>query len=85
MRSYDAFDAIDPFAAAASAFDCLTGTLADPESARLSHHELEDLLEARGRELLRLLFQGYLDQHERREREQTGAGAVRGADGCLRP
>ncbi|MDQ1033441.1 hypothetical protein QF035_011023 [Streptomyces umbrinus] len=62
MEPYDAFDAIDPFTAATRAFDCLKGALAGPESAALSHHELEDLVGLQGRELLRLLFQGHLDR-----------------------
>ncbi|MGW7148898.1 hypothetical protein ACWGIY_32395, partial [Streptomyces sp. NPDC054878] len=33
--------AIDPFAAAARAFDRLTAELADPASAALAHHDLE--------------------------------------------
>ncbi|MEV7394728.1 ISKra4 family transposase [Streptomyces sp. NPDC091215] len=88
MEPYDSFDAIDPFAAAARAFDRLTGVLADPQSAALPHHDLEDLIEAQGRELLRLLFQAHLDLRERRERDQVrhvGRGVVRGADGKVRP
>ncbi|WP_406446977.1 hypothetical protein OHB14_51010 [Streptomyces sp. NBC_01613] len=80
----ETFDAIDPFAAATRAFDRLKGALAGPESAALSHHELEDLVGLQGRELLRLLFQGHLDLREKREREQarqTEQAAVRGADG----
>ena len=87
MEPYDAFDAIDPFAAATRAFDRLKGALASPESATLSHHELEDLVGARGRELLRLLFQGHLDLREMREREQVRQAeeaVVRGADGQVR-
>ncbi|MFE4629367.1 hypothetical protein [Streptomyces mirabilis] len=42
MEPCDAFDAIDPFAAATRAFDALKGALAGPGSAALSHHELED-------------------------------------------
>ncbi|MCT9084810.1 ISKra4 family transposase [Streptomyces fulvoviolaceus] len=88
MEPYDAFDAIDPFAAAIRAFDCLKGALAGPDSAALSHHELEDLIEVQGRELLRLLFQSHLDLRERHEREQVrqpAQGGVRGADGQVRP
>lgn len=84
MKPYDAFDAIDLFAAATGAFDRLKGTLAGPETAGLSHHELEDLIEVEGRELLRLLFQGHLDLRELRERGEE-AKAVRGTDGRVRP
>ncbi|WKK26878.1 ISKra4 family transposase [Streptomyces olivoreticuli] len=88
MEQYDAFHAIDPFAAATGAFECLQGTLAGPESATLPHQDLEDLIEVRGRELLRLLLQAHLDLRERREREQdeqAGREAVRGMDGKVRP
>jgi hypothetical protein len=88
VEPYDAFDAIDPFAAATRAFDRLKGALAGPESTELSHHELEDLVGLQGRELLRLLFQGHLDLREKREREQirqTADRVVRGADGQIRP
>ncbi|MFD5126908.1 ISKra4 family transposase [Streptomyces olindensis] len=86
MEPYDAFDAIDEFAAAVSAFGCLQGDLADPATARLAHHEVEELIEERGRELLRLLFQGHLDLRARREREQPRTTAVvTGADGLVRP
>lgn len=61
MEPYDAFDAIVEFAAAVGAFGCLQGDLADPATARLAHHEVEELIEERGCELLRLLFQGHLD------------------------
>ncbi|MGA5135500.1 ISKra4 family transposase [Streptomyces olivoreticuli] len=84
MEQYDAFHAIDPFAAATGAFECLQGTLAGPESAALPHQDLEDLIEVRGRELLRLLLQAHLDLRERREREQDEQ-AGRGADGKIRP
>ncbi|MDX3715000.1 ISKra4 family transposase [Streptomyces europaeiscabiei] len=88
MERCDAFDAIDPFAAAASAFDRLQGDLAGLATAGLAHHAVEELFEERGRELLRLLFQGHLDLRARREREQAGrppAVVVTGADGLLRP
>jgi len=87
MEPYDVFDAIDEFAAAVSAFGCLQGDLADPATARLAHHEVEELIEERGRELLRLLFQGHLDLRARREREQPRPTAVvvTGADGQRRP
>ncbi|AZM56762.1 hypothetical protein DMA15_32735 [Streptomyces sp. WAC 01529] len=55
VEPYGALPGIDPFAAAARAFDCLTEELADPASTAVTHHDLEDLIEARGRELLRVL------------------------------
>lgn len=85
MQRYDTVDASDPFAAAARAFDCLTGELTGPGTAGLGHHEVEELIEERGRELLRLLFQGHLDLRARREREQPRPTGVAGADGLVRP
>src|SRR5439155_9276966 len=88
VEPYDTFDTSDPFAAAARAFDCLQGALADPGTAALPHHEVEEMIEERGRELLRLLFQGHLDLRARREREQTrrpSAMVVTGVDGLVRP
>lgn len=87
MKPYDTFDAIDPFAAAVRAFECLQGELAGPETAGLAHHEVEDLIEEAGRELQRLLFQAHLDLRARREREQLGRApdvVVTGADGLVR-
>jgi hypothetical protein len=88
MEPYDAFDAIDEFAAAVSAFECLQGDLADPAAGALAHHAVEELIEEQGRELLRLLFQGHLDLRARREREQAArppAVVVTGPDGIIRP
>jgi hypothetical protein len=88
VEPYDAFNPSDPFAAAARAFDCLRGDLAGPGTQTLPHHELEDLIEERGRELLRLLFQGHLDLRARREREASRRRptvVVTGADGLRRP
>ncbi|MDX2546867.1 hypothetical protein ACOT81_04945 [Streptomyces sp. WI04-05B] len=88
MEPYDAFHAIDPFAAGASTFDRLTQVLVGPESAELTHQDLEDLIGVQGRELLRLLFQAHLDLRERPEwyqMERTGREVVQGADGKVRP
>ncbi|WP_326674291.1 ISKra4 family transposase [Streptomyces sp. NBC_01257] len=82
MEPYDALDAIDVFAAATSAFECLKGTLATADTAVLAHHELEELIEAEGRELLRLLFQAHLDRRERADHHDVGP--VRGRDGRVR-
>ncbi|MFJ8955267.1 hypothetical protein ACIRO1_34765 [Streptomyces sp. NPDC102381] len=88
MEPYGALDAIDVFAAATRAFECLKGTLATARTAVLAHRELEELIEVEGRELLRLLFQAHLDGREHRERERTGhhdREPVRGRDGQVRP
>ncbi|MET8740778.1 ISKra4 family transposase [Streptomyces sp. NPDC004728] len=73
---------------AVRAFDCLKGALADPQATVLAHHELEEMIGVQGREVLRLLFQGYLDLRAHRERELphgAGCAAVVGADGLARP
>lgn len=88
MEPYDTFDVTDLFTAAARAFDCLQGDLADPQTAGLAHHEVEEMIEERGRELLRLLFQSHLDLRARREREQLHRPptvVITGADGLVRP
>jgi hypothetical protein len=51
------------------------------EAAGLQHAELEEQLGARGRELLRLMFQGHLDLLAAREERRDG---VAGADGVVR-
>ncbi|MEV8548171.1 ISKra4 family transposase [Streptomyces sp. NPDC051572] len=92
MKPYDTFDAIDSFTASARAFECLTSTLAAPQAAALAHHELEELVETKGRELLRLLLQDHFDLRAAREREQIqerllagNTEVVRGVDGLVRP
>jgi hypothetical protein len=93
MEPYAALDAIDPFTTATRAFGRLKGTLAGAETAALPHHELEDLIEVQGRELLRQLFQDHLDlralREEARDRARDGdveaeAVVVRGPDGRVR-
>lgn len=62
--------------------------MAGQESVALPHHDLEDLIDAEGRELLRLLFQAHLDLRKQRERERAGRlgrEVVWGADGMVRP
>lgn len=69
------------FAASQGKFEELIEHLQSPESQSMSHSELERELEARGRELLRQLYQDHL--------KVRGPGAVEepveGADGVERP
>jgi hypothetical protein len=51
----------DPFAASRSVFAALACELSAEDATRLGHAELEELLELRGRELLRQLLQDHLD------------------------
>jgi hypothetical protein len=56
--------AIDPanaFEAAREQFERLSARLVDEETARMTHAEVERLLEAEGTELLRRMYQGHLD------------------------
>jgi hypothetical protein len=68
----------DPFGPTRACFAELVGWLQGTDAAGLSHGELEDELDRRGRELLRQMLQGQLDLRAAAERR---AGAVRDADG----
>ncbi|KOT99270.1 hypothetical protein ADK70_04500 [Streptomyces rimosus subsp. pseudoverticillatus] len=57
------------FEAATIFFRALVADLASPKVDALAHHEVEVLLEERGRDLLRQLFQDHLNPRERREQE----------------
>ncbi|MFI6876356.1 hypothetical protein ACIBL6_23295 [Streptomyces sp. NPDC050400] len=54
MEPYDTASTADPFAASTSFFSTLVDLLTAPESGRLAHHDLEELLNVQGRLLLRL-------------------------------
>jgi hypothetical protein len=64
-------------------FDALVGELTGPDCAGATHAELEDVLTARSRELMRQLLQDHLDLRARREQrlpEVTDAeGVARGS------
>ncbi|MFJ2746229.1 ISKra4 family transposase [Streptomyces sp. NPDC087440] len=87
MERYDMPSSSDCFEAATNLFGALVTDLASPEAGGLAHHEVEDLLEERGRDLLRQLFQDHLDLREKREQEAVEQRRPRvfGADGLLRP
>jgi hypothetical protein len=68
----------DPFGRSRACFAELLGWLEGAEAAGLSHAELEDELDRRGRELLRQMLQGQLDLRGLRERR---AAQVEDADG----
>src|SRR6266568_2240300 len=81
-----ATDPTDPFAASRSAFTALTVELSAEPAARLGHAELEELLDLRGRDLLRQLLQDHLELRQVREERAVRACpvAVTGADGVTR-
>jgi hypothetical protein len=77
---------MQPFAASRTAFAALAVELGAEGAARLGHGELEELLEPRGRDLLRQLFQDHLDLRRLREERAVRAhpAPVAGADGVIR-
>jgi hypothetical protein len=90
MPEYAA-QAEEAFAQVRERFEETLGWLAGPVAGTLEHGELEDGLGERGRELLRLMFQGQLDLRavrEQRRRDVTGpegAPRVRAENGHGRP
>jgi hypothetical protein len=86
MERYAPVAGADPFAASADLFTVLTHELAGAEAASLTASQLEDLVEGRGREVLRQLLQDHLDLRAARE-EQAARGrhpAATGTDGITR-
>src|SRR5512142_1205610 len=63
------------FAQARKRYEEIEEWLSGPEAAALTHAELEDELGPRGRELLRLLFQGALDLRALREQRRENVAA----------
>jgi hypothetical protein len=86
MEAYATVPPGDPFAASRSMFAALADELAGPAAAGLTVCQLEDLLDERGREVLRQLLQDHLDlravREERDAREHRGP--VTGPDGITR-
>jgi len=70
----------DRFAVAEASFSGLVRRLQSEDTARMSHSDLETLLEREGRELMRQLLQAHLDLRA----HATPAGPVVGADGVER-
>ena len=69
-----------PFDAARHHFDALLSRLGSGEAARMTHTELEAVVEKEGREAMRLAVQGHLDLRAEREREALPDSVV-GTDG----
>jgi hypothetical protein len=86
MAAYATVPPDDPFAASKGMFDALAGELAGPEAAVLTACELEELLDERGREVVRQLLQDHFDLRKIREEQQARErpGPVEGADGITR-
>ncbi len=88
MKRYDTHATTDPFARSVSAFETLTGTLSGGQAGTWTHAELEEHLDAAGRDLLRQLLQDHLDLRTLREEDQVRAGTrpvVVGPEGRPRP
>jgi hypothetical protein len=88
MTPYDTPCTADPFARSISAFETLMHTLSGSPATTWTHAELEEHLDAAGRELLRLLLQDHLDLRAGQEENHVRAGAgpaVTGPEGRARP
>ncbi len=89
METYAPLPPGDPFAASEALFTTLAADLAGPGAAGLTACELEELLDARGREVLRQLLQDHYDLRAAREEQQARARRgngrpATGADGIAR-
>ena len=61
MAAYATVPPEDPFAVSKAMFAALAAELAGPAAAGLTACELEDLLDERGREVIRQLLQDHFD------------------------
>jgi hypothetical protein len=74
METYDMPAAADPFARSRACFESLAADLAGGRAGEMTHDQLEELVEARGREIERQLLQDHLDLRAIREQEALPAG-----------
>ena len=76
----------DPFAVSKAMFAALAAELAGPAAAGLTACELEELLDERGREVMRQLLQDHFDLRAAREEQQAREhrAPVTGTDGITR-
>jgi hypothetical protein len=86
MAEYCPIPPDDPFAISKAMFTALAAELAGPSAAGLTACELEDLLDERGREVIRQLLQDHFDLRAAREEQQAREhpGPVAGTDGITR-
>ena len=86
MAAYCAVPPDDPFAASKALFDGLAAELAGPAAAGLTACELEELLDERGREVVRKLLQDHFDLRAAREEQQARErrAPLTGTDGIAR-
>jgi Uncharacterised protein family (UPF0236) len=74
METYDTPAPADPFARSRICFESLAEELAGGRAGEMTHDQLEELVEARGRELERQLLQDHLDLRALREEQTLPAG-----------
>ena len=67
MEPYDTGVDADPFVTSREVFECLVGEWEGEPAALLRHDRLEELVDARGRQVLRQLLQDHLDLRAVRE------------------
>jgi hypothetical protein len=86
MAAYAAIPPDDPFAASKGLFGALACELAGPAAAGLTAAGLEELLDERGREIMRQLLQDHYSLRAVREEQQARAhpAPVTGTDGVTR-
>ena len=71
MAAYATVPPDDPFAVSKAMLAALAAELAGPAAAGLTACELEDLLDERGREVIRQLLQDHFDLRAAREEQQA--------------
>ena len=69
VKPYDTASRADLFAGSKTVFDAVVAELSGQQTATLTHAQLEELVAARGRELLRQLLQDHLDLRAAREEQ----------------
>ena len=74
MKTYGTPAPADPFARSRICFESLVEDLAGDRAGEMPHDQLEELVEARGRELERQLLQDHLDLRALREEQALPAG-----------
>jgi hypothetical protein len=81
MAAYATVPPGDPFAVSKAMFAALVGELAGPAAAGLTACGLEELLDERGRDVMRQLLQDHFDLRRIREEQQAREhpGPVAGA------
>jgi hypothetical protein len=84
VAPYDTRATADPFAASRKSFEALLAEPAGETAAELRHDRLEELVDERGREVLRLLFQDHLDLRALREERQHDVAGPRAVVGRRR-